>query len=159
MRPVIGWREWLALPELGVDVIKVKVDTGARSSAIHAHNVTCYERDGQQRVRFTIRPRQRDASVQIKADCELHDMRHVRSSTGHEQLRPVIITPVTLKGVTFDIELTLTNRDAMGFRMLLGRSAVRKRFLINAGRSFISKHPPPPPGHRRPKKTTRKKSS
>jgi len=141
-KPVIGWREWIALPELGVDTIKVKVDTGARSSAIHAHQVKMYEQDGQQRVKFIIRPIQHDARVQVHADCPLHEKRSVRSSTGHEQVRPVVITPVTLHGQTFEIELTLTNRDEMGFRMLLGRSAVRRRFLIDPGRSFLSEDPP-----------------
>jgi len=162
-KPVIGWREWVALPQLGVGSIKVKVDTGARSSAIHAHHMHVYERDGVQRVRFGIRPKQHDKSVEVEADCVLHEMRHVRSSTGHQQERPVVITPVTLHGETYDIELTLTNRDEMGFRMLLGRAAVRRRFLIDPGRSFLSDDPPHtskrPKKKRKTKRQTKRQTS
>lgn len=137
MKPTIGWREWIALPELGVDAIKVKVDTGARSSALHAFDVRSYERDGVEYVRFTIHPRQRDATVSIDAECPVVARRWVTSSSGHRTRRPVIRTSVELFGRTWPIEVTLTNRDAMGFRMLLGRQALRRRFLVDVSKSYM----------------------
>lgn len=135
--PTIGWREWLALPELGVPGLKAKVDTGARSSALHAFDVELIERQGSARVRFKIHPLQRNSIEVITAEADLVDQRTVRSSGGHEQLRPVIHTVVKLGEWQWSIELTLTNRDVMGFRMLLGRQAIRQRFLVDPGRSFL----------------------
>ncbi len=135
--PIIGWREQLALPDLGIPEVKAKIDTGARSSALHAFDVETFERDGKPMVRFKVHPYQRDAQRTVTAEAELIDQRQVRNSGGQAQVRPVIETTVELNGYTFPIELTLTNRDAMGFRMLLGRQAVRRRFLVDAGRSFL----------------------
>jgi hypothetical protein len=135
--PIIGWREQLALPDLGIPEVKAKIDTGARSSALHAFDVETFERDGKPMVRFKVHPYQRDAQRTVTAEAELIDQRQVRNSGGQAQVRPVIETTVEINGYTFPIELTLTNRDAMGFRMLLGRQAVRKRFLVDAGRSFL----------------------
>jgi hypothetical protein len=135
--PVIGWREQLALPDLGITEVKAKIDTGARSSALHAFDVETFDCDGKRMVRFKVHPYQRDAYRTVTAEAELLDQRQVRNSGGQAQVRPVIQTTVELDGYTFPIELTLTNRDAMGFRMLLGRQAVRKRFLVDAGRSFL----------------------
>jgi len=134
----IGWREWVALPQLNVERIKVKVDTGARSSALHAFDIHEFQRDGKTWVRFTIHPIQRESKTTIPAEAQLLEYRHVRSSTGHQHHRPVILTEVSLMGQTWPIELTLAGRDAMGFRMLLGRQAVRDRFLIDPGHSFLS---------------------
>lgn len=134
---IIGWREQIALPELGIEEIKAKIDTGARSSALHAFDVQLFERDGQKRVNFKVHPYQRDTSHTIIAEAPLLEQREVRNSGGHAQLRPVILTTVELGGIQWPIELTLTNRDVMGFRMLLGRQAVRKRFLVDAGKSFL----------------------
>jgi hypothetical protein len=147
--PVIGWREWVGLPELGVEAVKVKVDTGARSSSLHAFNLEHFERNGERWVRFSIHPLQRDAKTTVRAECALHDIRKVRNpgGGGREEMRPVILTEVRLGGQRWPIELTLTRRDAMGFRMLLGRQAVRGRFLVDAGRSFLT-------GKRRRKKKT-----
>lgn len=142
---MIGWREWLALPELGVPRIKVKVDTGARTSALHAFDLERFERDGRAMVRFEAHPLQRDDTVRIPVEAELVDRRTVRSSTGDETLRPVIETAVELMGRRWTIELTLVRRDPMGFRMLLGRQAVRRRFLVDPGRSYLGREFEPRP--------------
>lgn len=141
--PVIGWREWLALPGLGVDHIKAKVDTGARTSALHAFGLERFERDGTPMVRFEAHPVQRDTSVRIPVEAELSDRRKVRTSSGDQTLRPVVWTDVELMGRRWEIELTLIRRDPMGFRMLLGRQAVRGRFLVDPGRSFLDGKPDP----------------
>lgn len=140
--PILGWREWLALPDLHISHIKVKVDTGARSSALHAFDIHHFERDGTAMVRFKVHPHQRSTTVTVEAEAPLWDERLVRSSSGHTQPRPVIRTPIALGDRQWSIELTLTNRDAMGFRMLLGREAVRHRFLVDPGRSYRLGQPP-----------------
>lgn len=136
-RPTIGWREWLALPGLGVDRIKAKIDTGARTSSLHAFDLERFRRRGVDMVRFQIHPVQRDLVRTVAAEARLVDERWVRDSGGRATLRPVIHTDVDLLGQTWEIELTLTRRDVMGFRMLLGRQAVRRRFLIDPGRSYF----------------------
>lgn len=138
---VIGWREWLALPDLGIDRIKVKVDTGARSSALHALAVEEIGRGEEIVARFVVHPIQRDSRTEVEVQAPLVDRRWVRSSSGRATLRPVIRTRVTLGRETFPIEVTLVRRDLMGFRMLLGRQALRKRFLVNPGRSFLAGQP------------------
>ncbi len=135
--PIIGWREQLALPDLGISEVKAKIDTGARSSALHAFDVETFNSNGKRMVRFKVHPYQRDAHRTVTAEAELLDQRQVRNSGGQTQVRPVIETTVELNGDRWSIELTLTNRDVMGFRMLLGRQAVRRRFLVDAGRSFL----------------------
>ncbi|MEY2590001.1 MAG: hypothetical protein QOJ67_1985 [Acidimicrobiaceae bacterium] len=132
-KPVIGWREWVGLPDLGVDWMKAKVDTGARSSSLHAWDV---EIAGDV-VRFNVHPVQDDDEVVVQAEAELVEHRDVRSSNGDVEVRPVIRTVALLRGERIPIELTLSRRDEMGFRMLLGRSAVRRRFLVDPGRSFL----------------------
>jgi hypothetical protein len=139
--PVIGWREWISLPDLGVPRIKAKVDSGARSSSLHAYDVELFTRRGKRMVRFEIHPLQRATRPRVLAEAELHDMRMVRSSSGHETLRPVIVTAVQFAGSRWDVELTLANRDTMGFRMLLGRQAVRGRLLVDPGRSYYGSRP------------------
>jgi hypothetical protein len=135
--PLIGWREWLVLPDLGITAIKAKIDTGARSSALHAFHVQPIERDGQPWVRFQVHPLQRNSDRTLTAEAPLLDEREVRNSGGHAERRPVIQTRVTLNGQHWPIELTLTNRDVMGFRMLLGRQAVRHKFWVDPGRSYL----------------------
>ncbi|PSN20491.1 ATP-dependent zinc protease [filamentous cyanobacterium CCP5] len=142
--PVLGWREWVALPQLGVDRVKAKIDTGARSSAIHAFDVELFERRGVAMVRFKLHPVQQHAHPEIAAEAVLLDQRQVRSSGGHAQVRPVIQTDVTVNGWTWPIELTLANRDVMGFRMLLGRQAIRHRFWVDAGGSYLQSLSSPP---------------
>lgn len=133
---MIGWREWVALPCLGIPRVKAKIDTGARSSSLHAFGVEEFERDGLKLLRFRVHPLQRNRSFSISCESELLEWRRVRSSTGVEESRPVILTDAELLGHRWSIELTLSRRDEMGFRMLLGRQAVRRRFIIDPGSSF-----------------------
>lgn len=134
----IGWREWISLPHLGIMQIKAKIDTGARSSALHAFNIKIFGEKDKQRVRFKVHPVQRDTINTVIAEADLLEWREVRNSGGKAELRPVIITAVELMGKQWPIELTLTNRDAMGFRMLLGRQAIKGRFLIDCEKSYLS---------------------
>ena len=140
-KPVIGWREWIELPELGVEAVKAKIDTGARTSSLHAFGLERFRRDGREMVRFEAHPLQRDTSISIPVEAELVDRRTVRSSTGDETLRPVVETEVELMGERWTMELTLVRRDPMGFRMLLGRQAFRGRFLVDASRSYFGGRP------------------
>ncbi len=137
--PRIGWREWTALPELGIDSIKAKVDTGARTSALHAFDLEYRRRGRTTFVTFKVHPLQDDTRRTVSAEAELVDERLVRNTGGAQSLRPVIRTPVEVAGQTWEIELTLVGRDEMGFRMLLGRQAVRRRFLVDPGRSFLGR--------------------
>ena len=139
---VIGWREWVALPELGVTAIKAKIDTGARSSAIHAFHVETFWKGEKHWVRFQMHPFQRNTSKTITAEAEILDEREVRNSGGHAEKRIAILTTVELEKQRWPIELTLTNRDVMGFRMLLGRAAVRGHFLVNPGKSYLLSQKP-----------------
>lgn len=139
--PVIGWREWIALPNLGIATIKAKVDTGARSSSLHAIHLEEFTRRGADWVRFEVHPIQRSSKEVICAEARVLEYRLVRSSSGKATKRPVIITDVSLLGETWTIELTLANRDEMGFRMLLGREAIRRRFLVDSGRSYYGGKP------------------
>jgi hypothetical protein len=147
--PVIGWREWIALPEFGVARVKAKVDTGARSSSLHAFSLKSFRRDGAAWVRFQIHPVQRSTAASVDVEAPVLEFRQIRSSNGKSSRRPVIVTPIELMGWTWPIELTLASRDEMGFRMLLGREAIRNRFLVHTGRSFLarkaSQTPPDPP--------------
>ena len=140
-RDVVGWREWVRLPELGVFVIKAKIDTGARSSSLHAFNVETFRRRGALWVRFQIHPRQRSIDTSIRTEARVLEHRAVRSSSGHLTQRPVIVTHIELLGQCWPIELTLANRDEMGFRMLLGREALRQRLLVDPGRSYVAGQP------------------
>jgi hypothetical protein len=139
--PLIGWREWIALPELGVRRVKAKVDTGARSSSLHAWEIEEFSREGVAWVRFLLHPLQRSIEESVQAEARLLEYRPVRSSTGHQSMRPVIVTPVRLLEQTWSIELTLASRDEMGFRMLLGREAIRGRFLVHPGASYFGGKP------------------
>lgn len=141
-RTVIGWREWLALPQLGISQIKAKIDTGARSSALHAINIEIFQRHGVELVRFEVHPIQRNAKTTVSCECRLLEMRHIRSSTGHLSLRPVVLTDIEMLGQKWPIELTLINRDEMGFRMLLGREAIRGHMLVDTARSYFGGVPP-----------------
>jgi len=138
---VIGWREWISLPDLGVKAIKVKVDTGARSSSLHAIKQKIFERDGDKWVKFQINPMQDNAEDKVNAEAKVIDFRSVRSSNGVSEMRPVIKTKIQLLGQAWPIELTLSNRDEMGFRMLLGRQAFREKFFVDAGKSFYGGKP------------------
>lgn len=135
-KPTIGWREWVALPELGVDRIKAKIDTGARTSALHAFDIEVYEKSGQDWARFIIQPDQKNESDQQKCTCPVRDIRIITNSGGSRERRIVIETQLTIGTLSWPIEMTLTNRDQLGFRMLLGRAALKGRFLVDPGHSF-----------------------
>lgn len=138
---VVGWREWVALPELRVARIKAKVDTGARTSALHAYDVEGFERDGGAWARFEVHPIQRSRASSVIVEAPLVDRRQVRSSSGSAEHRWVIRTALIMGEASWPIEVTLTRRDAMGFRMLLGRQALRRRTLVDPGRSWLAGTP------------------
>ncbi|MFP4140509.1 MAG: ATP-dependent zinc protease [Planctomycetota bacterium] len=139
---IIGWREWVSLPTLGIASIKAKIDTGARTSALHAYDVRIDRSGDEPIVHFKVHPLQRSTRETVATSAVLIDRRRVRSSSGHSTRRPVIRVPMVLAGRRIGIELTLTNRDEMGFRMLLGRRALRKRFLVDVGKSYLVGRPP-----------------
>lgn len=136
--PVIGWREWIALPGLGIDRIKAKVDTGARTSALHAFSLKPFLENGKNKIRFDIHPLQHDTTKVITCVAEIADKRLVTDSGGHTEERYVIKTAIYIAGQLWSIEVTLTERENMLFRMLLGRSALHKRFVVNPSRSFLT---------------------
>jgi hypothetical protein len=134
----IGWREWVALPELGATSVKAKVDTGARSSTLHAWDIEQVPGTSDPvRLRFVLHPLEDDETVTVLADAPLLDIREVKSSNGEVETRPVVRTTLTVARRRFRIDLTLTRRDEMGFRMLLGREALRGRFVVDPQRSFL----------------------
>lgn len=135
----VGWREWLSLPDLGIKRIKAKVDTGARTSSLHAFDIEYYQRGKSEFVKFTIHPEQKTSKNEKVCRAKVLEFRKVKSSNGQTEVRPVILTTVKVLDEVFEIEITLTNRDEMGFRMLLGRESLRKRFLVDAGKSYYSK--------------------
>ncbi|MEL0627062.1 RimK/LysX family protein [Salinibacterium amurskyense] len=140
---VAGWREWVALPEIGVSWIKAKLDTGAHSSAIHATNVEEFTgADGSDWVRFTVVPWQKSDADAAVVEREVHDRRAVRSSSGHSEDRIVVLLHVELFGQTVTAETTLTDRSDMGFRMLIGREALGQGFLIDSSASFLGGRAP-----------------
>jgi len=136
--PVIGWREWVSLSELGIEWVKAKIDTGARSSSLHAWDLRQFERDGATWVRFQVHPLQRNTKTTIEVEAPVLEFRSVKSSSGQSTHRPVILTTLVLFGQHRKIDLTLASRDQMGFRMLLGREALRKSFLVDPSRSFLA---------------------
>lgn len=138
---VVGWREWVALPDLGIAAVKAKIDTGARSSSLHACNIETFDRGGKPWVRFDVHPLQRNADQTVRAEAAVLEFRHIRSSSGHQTLRPVIRTTIALGGRSWSADITLAARDEMGFRMLLGREALRRRFVVDAGQSYLVSSP------------------
>lgn len=135
---LVGWREWVDLPQLGILRMKAKIDTGARTSALHAWDIEPFDVNGAPWVRFNLHPIQRNNRSVISCEAAVIDRRFVRNTGGKQEMRYVIETGVTLGNISWTIEVTLTNRDKMGFRLLLGRTAVKNRFLINPGRSYIA---------------------
>lgn len=136
-KEVIGWREWAMLPDLTGVPIRAKIDSGARTSAIHAFNIEPFEKDGEQYVRFDLHPRKRHRAPSVACEAKVVDERAIRNSGGGEEQRFVVSTRLQLGGHVWPIELTLTNRDAMTFRLLIGRQALRGRYWVDAGKSYV----------------------
>ncbi|MBV7300297.1 ATP-dependent zinc protease [Enterovibrio paralichthyis] len=136
-RLLVGWREWVALPDLGISAIKAKVDTGARTSCLHTFGIKEYEKDGEKWVKFMIHPIQDDSVTEKECHAKVVDMRTVRDSGGHETLRYVIETTFVIGELSYPIEMTLTARDNMVFRMLLGRTAMENRLMVDPVQSFL----------------------
>lgn len=136
MRKIIGKEEWCALSLLGIHAIKAKTDSGARTSALHAFNIRYTEEEGQTYVHFDVHPIQRNTKITKSCKAPLLERRIVKSSSGDKERRPVIKTSVHMGEDEWEIEVTLTDRDTMGYRMLLGREAMEGRFLIDPDTSF-----------------------
>jgi hypothetical protein len=137
-KTIIGWREWLALPDLDVRAIKAKIDTGARSSALHTLGLEPFEKDGILKVKFGVHPLQKRKDIQVNCVADIVDRRRVTSSDGQSERRYVIRTTVAMGELSWPIELTLTNRKSMRFRMLLGRAAISDLLLVDPAKSYLS---------------------
>jgi len=133
----VGWREWVALGSLGLPAIKAKMDTGARTSALHAFYVEPVEVGRKRMVRFGIHPVQRRRDIEVNCVAEIVDYRPVTDSGGHREMRYVIRAPLTVGERTWPVEITLTNRDDMMFRMLVGRTAMRANIVVDPRRSYV----------------------
>jgi hypothetical protein len=134
----IGWREWLTLPDLGIQAIKAKIDTGARTSALHTFGLEPFEQRGILKVKFGIHPLQRRKDIEINCVADVVDRRRVTSSDGQSERRYVIRTAIILGAFRSPIELTLTNRKSMRFRMLLGRAAIGGHLLVDPAKSYLA---------------------
>ena len=133
---VIGSEEWFGFPRLGIPAIKARIDSGAKTSAIHAFNIQPFKRDGQPWVSFEVHPLQKNRKAVVRCESAVVDRRVVKSSIGISEKRYVIREPMLVNGDTWDVELTLANRDSMGYRMLLGREAMSGRTLVDPDESF-----------------------
>ncbi|MCB2096975.1 MAG: ATP-dependent zinc protease [Parvularculaceae bacterium] len=133
----IGWREWVALPQLCDRDILAKIDTGAKTSALHAHRIREVSVDGRPHVEFYIHPVQKRRRPEVYCVAPIHDRRSIKSSNGAEQERIVILARLRLGTRLRQIELSLANRDDMGFRLLIGRDALGKNVIIHPARSYL----------------------
>ncbi|MEL7292062.1 MAG: ATP-dependent zinc protease [Pseudomonadota bacterium] len=134
---IVGWRETVSLPELGIQKINAKIDTGARTSCLHAFKVETFEKDNALWVRFWLHPIQNNTDAEVVCEAPVIDERIVRDSGGHEESRYVIRSVLSLAGESWPIEITLTNRENMAFRMLLGRTAMHNRIIVDPVESFL----------------------
>jgi hypothetical protein len=135
-RLLIGWREWISLPKLKIPVMKAKVDTGAKTSSLHAFRIETYTERGIAMVRFHVHPVQRREDLVVVCHAPIIDYRVVSDSGGHRESRYVIETGLSIGGLSWPIEVTLANRETMNFRFLLGRSAMT-HFLLDPSKSFL----------------------
>jgi len=142
-KKIISWREWVSLPDLGVEAIKVKIDTGARTSSIHAFRIKEYSIDGERHVKFLLHPLQKRKKPELACSARVIDRRVITSSNGERQKRYIISTTLKMAGKHWPIEISLAARDQMGFRALLGRQAIRGRFLVNPGGPYKLGQPGP----------------
>jgi hypothetical protein len=140
-RKRLGWREWIAFPGLNIGKIKAKIDTGARTSALHAFMVEPFSRDSQPWVRFAIHPIQGNTDTVVECEAPIKDQRIVRDSGGHDEMRYVIDAVITIGNDQIRSEVTLTDRDTMMFRVLLGRTALRKNYVVYPGKSYLQGQP------------------
>jgi len=136
---VFGWLEWAALPDLHIPAIRAKVDTGAKTSALHADEVEDFERDGKPWIRFITRPVTRRPKIYLRCEAPLVDRRAVISSNGVAEERSVIRTRINIGKHSWKADVTLTNRDTMRYRMLLGRRAMSGHALVDPGETFVQK--------------------
>jgi len=134
----IGWREEISLPDLGIDTIIAKMDTGARTSSLHVHNVTVHSHSGKDIARFSVHPAQRKTHPSVDCTAEIIGFREISDSGGHKEKRIIIQTPIVLAGQTYPIEISLADRKSMKHRMLIGRTALKKKFIIDPTHSFLS---------------------
>lgn len=136
-KTLIGWREWGSLPALGIPALKLKIDTGARTSALHAFKVEIFEEDGLRKARFAIHPLQRRKDIEIVSVAHVVDERVISDSGGHREKRLVIRTPLRVGNETREVEFTLTDRDTMRFRALLGRTGM-EGFIVDPEKSYLT---------------------
>lgn len=136
-KQIIGWQEWVQLPKLSIPAVKVKIDTGAKTSSLHAEEIEYFKKNNKDYVRFIVHPLQRDKKIRVACEAPLAEHRHVTSSSGTKENRPVIKTKICLGKFCWNIELNLTKRDYMGLRMLLGREAMRGHLLVDSEETFL----------------------
>ncbi len=130
---LVGRSEWCSLPDLGIPGIKAKIDTGARTSAIHAFDIRAETIDDKKHVFFKVHPIQGNTQIVVSCQALIVDERYIMSSNGHKEHRYIITTNIKLGENIYNIDLSLSNRDPLTFRMLLGREALNKRMIVDPG--------------------------